>query len=96
MPPGTMEEQNRTRVHVRLAPASRSLLRQLSYRQSMAVTQMLVLRTPEGPSCYALCPRCGISLEREYMSFCDRCGQKLDWDSYDEASPVFPGHPSLP
>lgn len=28
---------------------------------------------------YPICPRCAGTLEREYMCFCDRCGQKLNW-----------------
>lgn len=28
---------------------------------------------------FPLCPQCGLPLEREYQSFCDRCGQKLSW-----------------
>lgn len=34
---------------------------------------------------YAVCPRCRCSLERDYQSYCDRCGQALDWRSYDHA-----------
>ncbi|MDO4362396.1 MAG: hypothetical protein Q4C32_07600 [Eubacteriales bacterium] len=36
-------------------------------------------------SYYAVCPRCDTSLERDYVSFCDRCGQHLEWSSYDSA-----------
>ena len=39
---------------------------------------------------YPICPRCDVSLEREYMSFCDRCGQKLNWDFFDYAKVVSP------
>ena len=31
---------------------------------------------------YPICPRCRTSLEREYQSFCDRCGQALSWKKY--------------
>lgn len=31
---------------------------------------------------HPICPRCGIMLEREWMKFCDNCGQKLDWTEY--------------
>lgn len=34
---------------------------------------------------YPLCPRCRETLAREYVSFCDRCGQRLDWDAFDHA-----------
>lgn len=29
-----------------------------------------------------VCPNCTITLEREYQSYCDRCGQKLAWHKY--------------
>ena len=30
---------------------------------------------------YWVCPNCRITFEREYQSYCDRCGQKLKWSS---------------
>lgn len=30
------------------------------------------------------CPRCGISMEREYQRFCDRCSQRLNWSGFDD------------
>lgn len=48
----------------------------LSYRKSIAVTALL--RFPTG-DVYPLCPRCTSTLDREYMRFCDRCGQRLSW-----------------
>ena len=33
----------------------------------------------DGDSMYYICPKCGILLEREFMSYCDHCGQKLNW-----------------
>ena len=34
---------------------------------------------------YPLCPRCGHLLEREYMRFCDNCGQRLGWEGLTHA-----------
>lgn len=34
-------------------------------------------------SYYAVCPRCAVTIDREYVSFCDRCGQRLSWEYYD-------------
>ena len=48
----------------------------VSYRFPKPVKKVLLL--PNNDS-YPLCPRCGFSLEREYMAFCDRCGQHLTW-----------------
>lgn len=32
-----------------------------------------------------LCPRCDITIDREFQKYCDRCGQKLDWIGYRKA-----------
>lgn len=32
-----------------------------------------------GSCLYYLCPCCGILLPREYMRYCDNCGQRLCW-----------------
>lgn len=37
-------------------------------------------------STFPVCPRCRCNLEREYQSFCDRCGQKLGWDYFRYAT----------
>ena len=42
--------------------------------------QILVLNHGER---YPICPRCGCMLTREYMRFCDCCGQKLEWSSFN-------------
>lgn len=51
----------------------------VSYRFPKPVIKALLL--PNNDS-FPLCPRCGISLEREYMAFCDRCGQHLAWNLF--------------
>lgn len=53
-----------------------------SFRLAMTVTH--ILRFPNG-SGYPLCPRCGISLEREFMRYCSCCGQCLGWKSLRHA-----------
>ena len=57
----------------------------LAYRQPLKVMQMLLL---ESGDCFPMCPRCKITLEREYMSYCDRCGQCLEWKGYKRARVV--------
>ncbi len=42
----------------------------------MAVRQTRLF--PNG-DCYPVCPQCGLTLDREYQVFCDRCGQRLMW-----------------
>ena len=39
---------------------------------------------------FAVCPRCQGCIEREYLSYCPLCGQKLNWDSYEHATLLLP------
>lgn len=55
------------------------------YRLPMQVTEVLVLT--QGDS-YPICPRCGCTMDREYMNFCDRCGQHLGWELFNSAQVV--------
>lgn len=59
-----------------------------------AVTYRIPLPVTKVISCanttYPICPRCAVSLEREYMSFCDRCGQQLNWDLFEHAKVIHP------
>lgn len=52
----------------------------VSYRVPMRVRE--VCRFYSG-DLYPVCPRCGETIEREYMSYCDRCGQRLGWEFFD-------------
>ena len=52
----------------------------LSYRIKRAVTE--AVRYSPGGYSYPLCPRCRRGLEREFVGFCDRCGQRVDWKSF--------------
>ena len=56
---------------------------EITYRVALPVTR--IVRYPTFGNCFPLCPRCEKSLEREYMSYCDRCGQKLNWDFLSKA-----------
>lgn len=53
-----------------------------SYRIPLSVTQIVLF--PSGDS-YCVCPRCDNLLDREYMSYCDCCGQCLSWNMLDHA-----------
>lgn len=55
------------------------------YRKAMPVTE---IRRFQGGCAYPVCPRCGITLEREYQAYCDRCGQRLNWRSLHKAKIV--------
>lgn len=71
-----METKLRNRIK-KLKRITRLFLEAITYRVPLSVTKVIVYR--DGTT-YPICPRCLMSLDREYMSFCDRCGQKLNWD----------------
>ena len=51
-----------------------------SYRRPMQVKEYILYQGIFGEeSAYYLCPRCDVTMEREYQSYCDRCGQCLSW-----------------
>ena len=58
----------------------------VSYRVPLPVTKVIAYSN----TTYPVCPRCAVSLDREYMSFCDRCGQKLNWDLFEYAKVIHP------
>lgn len=60
----------------------------VTYRVPLPVTKVIAYTH----SVFPICPRCDLSLEREYMSFCDRCGQKLNWDFFDHAKVIRPNY----
>lgn len=37
---------------------------------------------------FPVCPRCGFTLEREYQAYCDRCGQCLSWNDFQNATVI--------
>ena len=59
-----------------------------SYSLPMSVTEVMLF--PNGTN-YYVCPRCYVTVEREFMSFCDRCGQHLGWKGYKKAKKIYPG-----
>ncbi len=67
------------------------LLGFFTYRKPMRVTEIMIYPSPNyGETGYYVCPKCKTTLEREFMHFCDRCGQRLDWSDYRNAKPVYP------
>ncbi len=51
-----------------------------SYRIAMPVTDAV---SYPRDGIYPVCPRCRLSLSREYQRYCDRCGQALGWEQWD-------------
>ena len=58
---------------------------ELSYRIPRKVKAVFELKDGDD---YSICPKCKSTLERDYQSFCDRCGQKLDWDYFEKAKVI--------
>ena len=56
----------------------------------MAVQFTRFFLTFHGLTAFPVCPNCEHTLEREYQNYCDRCGQRLDWNSYDHAAIFLP------
>ena len=69
---------------------------QLEYRLPMRVTELMVFPSAFGWTSYYVCPRCHITMEREFQSYCDRCGQRLDWKRYRHAKVIWPGGNTRP
>ncbi len=59
------------------------------YRTELPVKEVVVF--PNGDA-YYVCPNCHITVEREFMSYCDRCGQHLGWKGYKKAKVIYPGN----
>lgn len=56
------------------------------YRLPMRVTEYSLHRdTFQMESAYFFCPRCDVTLERDYQAYCDRCGQCLNWEHIAKA-----------
>ena len=53
-----------------------------SFRRPMAVNEIYRLHNK---LTFSVCPRCRLTLEREYQAYCDRCGQALDWKHFRKA-----------
>lgn len=57
------------------------------YRKALLVQELVVF---SDGACYYICPRCHITLDREFASYCDRCGQCLGWKGYKKVRIVRP------
>ena len=57
----------------------------LTYRVPMQVKDAVIFPRWSQDDIYYRCPRCQKLLEREFMAYCSRCGQCLDWHGYRKA-----------
>ena len=61
----------------------------LSYRVPMMVRDLMAFRQARGKDSYYICPRCQELLEREFIAYCSRCGQCLNWRNYWKAKRTY-------
>lgn len=59
---------------------------ELSFRSPMPVVEIRIFSSVSGSPAFPVCPRCKCILEREYMSYCNNCGQCLSWKNFKDAS----------
>ena len=58
--------------------------REILYRLPLQVNAVRAFS--DGRLAFPVCPRCGQTMEREYQSYCDRCGQSLGWNGFHHAA----------
>ena len=69
MSQGTEEKQV---VQQKISWTQQQIQQQLGYRVPMQVTELMVFPYAFRETGYYVCPRCRITMEREFQSFCDR------------------------
>lgn len=69
----------------------RAMFHHFLYRVPMRIEEVMIFQTSWGQTGYYVCPRCKVTMEREFMSFCNRCGQCLDWSDYKNAMMIEAG-----
>lgn len=94
--PTTREEEIQKEAHAIRAVREQANIRTLAdfsvffqllmtYRVPMVVKDMVSFYHFPEDNVYYRCPRCQELLPREFMAYCDRCGQCLDWREYRKA-----------
>ena len=62
----------------------------LAFRTPMRVVAIRYYKERSNVCAFPICPQCNLTMEREYQSFCDRCGQALDWKGFSRALVIMP------
>ena len=73
---------------VKLSTALRDLLLSPTYRWPMRVAEVHIYRDDTAS---AQCPRYKGIIEYEYQFFCHCCGQRLNWNRFDDAKEFYIG-----
>ena len=98
--PTTQEEERQKDTHAIQAVREQAHMRTLAdfsvffhllmtYRTPMMVQDAMVFRRFPEDDIFYRCPRCQVLLEREFMAYCSRCGQCLDWRDCRKARPIY-------
>lgn len=94
--PTTQEEEIQKDAHAIRAVREQANMRTLTdfsvffqllmtYRVPMMVDEAIIYRKAFTDDLYYRCPRCQTFLARDFMAYCDRCGQCLNWSDYKKA-----------
>ena len=75
---GAVKEKRRTKRRQHIVPSD--------YRTPMQIVQVRIFWNNNA---FYVCPRCQVTLEREFQSYCDRCGQCLNWRGRKKAERIF-------
>ncbi len=68
-----------------------ALIDAFGYRKPMQVTEIMIYLSPNySETGYSVYLKCKNTLEREFIRFCERCSQRLDWSGYRNAELVYP------
>ena len=100
--PTTREEEIQKEAHAIRAVREQANMRTLAdfsvffrllmtYRVPMVVKDMVSFYHFPEDDIYYCCPRCQNTLERDFVAYCDRCGQCLDWREYRNAKHTYHG-----
>ena len=68
-----------------LAFLLQKMIETMDYRTAREVRELVMCRDLLSETGYYVCPRCHSLLDREFMRYCDRCGQRLGWHFYLQA-----------
>lgn len=63
---------------------------ELMFRRPMQISHVRCFRCEQGFYTFPVCPHCGMTMEREYQVYCDRCGQRLSWEEFEKAAILMP------
>ena len=98
--PTTQEEEIQKEAHAIRAVREQANMRTLAdfsvffrllmtYRVPMVVKDMVSFYHFPEDNVYYRCPRCQELLPRDFVAYCDRCGQCLDWSEYRKAKRTY-------